>query len=233
MNYEFLRKKAIGFSLVLILLVYPLAGCNTDQKQHSSVTQQRFSDIDRWIKIFEDPERDEWQKPGEIVKTMNLRKGDVVADIGAGTGYFTRLFAIAVAPEGKALGLDIESSMVTYMEEDAKKLNLRNYEAKLVGTDDPDLEPNSVDVIFLCNTYHHIKNRVNYFKRVSKSLKTNGGLVVVDFYNKKMPVGPPPDHTLPEKTVLEELKEAGYRLTKNHDILSYQYFLEFELSLLQ
>ncbi len=229
MRLRFLKKTAVGFLFISILLVYHLLSSANPQKQHTPATQQRFENIEQWIKIFEDPERDAWQKPDEVVKILNLNSGDVIADIGAGTGYFTRRFAVSVGSTGKALGLDVEPSMVQYMEEDAKKLNLNNYDAKLVKPDDPGLKLNSVDTIFLCNTYHHIKNRVDYFKKVSKSLKAKGRWVIVDFYNKEMPVGPPTDHTLPKKTVLQELKQAGYRLMKSHDILPYQYFLEFQL----
>ncbi|HDZ84842.1 MAG TPA: class I SAM-dependent methyltransferase, partial [Nitrospirae bacterium] len=187
---------------------------------------QRFKDIDKWVKAFEDPERAKWQKPAEVIKAMDLKNGDVVADIGAGTGYFTRLFAMAVAPEGKAIGLDIEESMVKYMKEDAKKLGLNNYEAKVVPTDNAGLAPNSVDVVFLCDTYHHVADRVNYFKAVAKGLKKDGRVVIVDFY-KDSKVGPPRAHKLAKAITLAEMKEAGYRLVKTHDILEHQYFLEF------
>ena len=178
----------------------------------------------------EDPERDKWQKPEEVVKSLNLKPGDVVADIGAGTGYFTRYFAIAVNPGGKALGLDINPSLVQSMNQDASKLELNNYEAFLIKPDNPELEPGSVDVVFLCNANHHIENRVDYFKRLSTSLKKNGRVVIVDFYNKPLPIGPQAvDHKLSKEVVLEEFREAGYNLTQDKDFLPYQYYLEFEL----
>jgi ubiquinone/menaquinone biosynthesis C-methylase UbiE len=152
----------------------------------------------------------------------------VVADIGAGTGYFTRLFAMAVTPGGEALGLDIEESMVEYMKEDAIKLGLKNYHAKVVPTDDAELDPTSVDVVFLCNTYHHISNRVAYFKAVSKGLRKDGRVVIIDFY-KDADFGPPRDHKLARAVVLREMKEAGYRLVKTHNLLEHQYFLEFKI----
>jgi len=200
----------------------------TESVKHTPASQQRFNDIEVWVKRFEDPERDKWQKPAEVVKMMDLKPGDIVADIGAGTGYITRHIAVAVGPEGNALGLDIEQSMVDYMNEDAKKLGLKNYTAKVVSTDDPALEPDSVDVIFLCNTYHHIENRSAYFKNISKSLKHGGRVITVDFY-KDTDFGPPRDHKLAKDVVLKEMAQAGYRLDKDLQFLEHQYYLEFVL----
>jgi arsenite methyltransferase len=174
--------------------------------------------------------RDSWQKPDEVVKSLNLEPGDVIADIGAGRGYFTRLFAEAVHPGGQALGLEVTSYNVEAMKRDAESLGLDTYQALMVEMDDPGLEPGSVDVVFLCNAYHHLNNRVNYFKKVASGLKKEGRVVIVDFYNRRMDVGPPPNHTLAKKAVLEEMKEAGYRLLSDRDFLEYQYYLEFELN---
>ncbi len=230
MKQTFLKNSAIGTILVFVLLVFPVINCFSQQVKEIPPSQQRFDDIEFWVKAFEDPERDKWQKPDEVVKNLHLNLGDVVADIGAGTGYFTRRLAVAVGSSGKALGLDIEPAMIKYMEEDAKKLNLKNYIARLVKPDDPELEPHSVDVVFICDTYHHIENRVDYLKRLSKSLKKNGRVIIVDFYKKPLPVGPPSiNHKLSETTVLEEFQQAGYRLKRSLDLIPYQYFLEFEL----
>ncbi len=229
MRLSFLKKAPTCFIFILILMLCLITACKHDHKrQQTSTTQQRFSDIEKWVNIFEDPERDEWQKPVEVVKAMDLKPGDVVADIGAGTGYFTRHFAVAVSPDGKALGLDIEQSMVKYMREDAQKLHLNNYEAKVIKTDDPELAAHSVDVIFLCNTYHHIENRVEYFRNVSKSLKPNGRIIIVDFY-KNSDFGPPRDHKMAKTVVINEMGGAGYELLNDQTVLPEQYYLEFSL----
>ncbi len=220
-------KKIYLSIIILVLLAFQVSACSGQQKKSKPALQQRFDDIEFWIKMFEDPERDKWQKPKEVVDAMNLKSGDVVADIGAGTGYFARHIAVAVGPKGMAIGLDIETSMVKYMEEDARKLELGNYKARVVRTDDPELEDGSVDVVFLCNTYHHIENRVEYFRKVSNGLKPDGRVVVVDFY-RDTDFGPPREHKLAKEVVLEEMKKAGYRPVKTHGFLPQQYFLEFK-----
>ena len=228
--YNMSRIKLLHFSILVVLFLSFLQGCANAQKQHVPASQQRFEDIEYWVRVFDDPKRDEWQKPEEVIKAMRLKQGDVVADLGAGTGYFTRRFAVAVSPEGNALGLEVEPNMVKYMKQDAEKLKLKNYISKLVKYDDPLLEPGSVDVVFICDTYHHLEDRVAYLKKMSKGLKDRGRVVVVDFHKKDLPVGPPDlEHKLAEETVIKEFREAGYRLIKKHDILPYQYFLEFGL----
>lgn len=216
--------------LILISAVFqpPATIAVATSTEHSSASQQRFQDINYWVRVFEDPARNAWQKPDEVVKAMNLKQGDVVADIGAGTGYFTRRFAVAVAPGGRVLGLDIERSMVEYMRQDAKNLGLHHYEARVVKADNPELPDRSVDVIFLCNTYHHIENRVVYFINAAKSLSPGGRVVIVDFYENS-DFGPPREHKLAKDVALKEMKEAGFVLKRDLTILPQQYFLEYTL----
>ncbi len=238
MKHIYFKNLSILLSLILIIMASLLTNCSNHQKQralkqdsaekHTPASQQRFSDINKWLKLFEGDKRDEYQKPEAVVNTMNLKPGNVVADIGAGTGYFTRRFAVAVGPNGTALGLDIEESMVNHMNEEAKKMGLNNYNARIVKTDNPELAPNSIDVIFLCNTYHHIENRVDYFKNVSKSLKSDGRIIIVDFY-KNTDFGPPRDHKLAKEIVQKEMELAGYSLVQDLKILQEQYYLEFGL----
>ncbi len=193
-------------------------------------TAQNLDNADVWVKAIEFPDRDEWQKPDEVVMSLNLKPGDVIADIGAGDGYFTKRFAKAVSPGGQALGLEVSSSKVEYLSKDAERSGLNSYKALQIDSDDPGLKPGSVDVVFMCNTFHHLANRVEYLKRLSKSLKKNGRIVIIDFYKKPMPVGPSSlDHKLAREVVLEEFQEAGYKLQDDKDFLPYQYYFEFGL----
>ena len=173
---------------------------------------------------IEPNERDRRQKPDEVVKAMSLKPGDVVVDLGAGEGYFTRRFALAVGAEGRAIGAEVDDSAIRKMQDDARRLQLSNYETKKVSADDASLPQQSADVIFLCDTYHHIENRVAYFARLKQALKSGGRLIVVDMekaYHRSA-------HSIEKEVVLEELKQAGYQLKKEFDmLLPRQFFLEF------
>ncbi len=136
-------RKILGVALVITFSLAPALGRAAQMTHPVEGSHHGFSesDVSVWGKMLDGPERDQWQKPDEVIKHLNLKAGDVIADIGAGTGYFTRRFAVAVGPQGRALDLDIEPSMVEHMKQDARKLNLTNYETRLVKPDDPGLEP--------------------------------------------------------------------------------------------
>jgi predicted methyltransferase len=173
----------------------------------------------------DDSDRDQWQKPDEVIQAMNLKPGQVIVDIGAGNGYFTRRFATTVHPGGKAIGIEVDAAAVRALNADARRVNLPTYEARLVPTDDPMLAPNSVDVIFLCDAYHHIDDRVNYFARVKAALRPGGKLVVVDYVKAK----DNDEHAVVREAVIDELKRAGYELTQEFKLLlPRQYFFEFK-----
>jgi arsenite methyltransferase len=202
-----------------------------DQSPHGTAHEHHFNDIEKSVKMFEGPERNTWQKPDEVMKRLQLRTGDVVVDIGAGTGYFTRRFATAVGPQGKAVGLDIEPTMVTYINNDAQKRELANLSARQVPPNDPQLAPQSVDVVFICDTYHHMQERVAYARLLAQALKPGGRVVIVDFQKRPLPLGPPMEWKLAPEAVTEEFRQAGFQLARSMEFLPYQYFLEFTVSL--
>jgi arsenite methyltransferase len=169
--------------------------------------------------------RDKEQKPDEVLKLMNVKSGQVIVDIGAGSGYFTRRFASAVGPTGKAIGVEISASLVRALNADARRLNLTNYEARLVEPADPLLAARSVDVIFLCDAYHHINERVTYFAKIRPSLKPGGRLVIIDYARTKENS----EHSIVKDEVVDELRRAGFRLAREFHLLSpKQHFFEFE-----
>jgi ubiquinone/menaquinone biosynthesis C-methylase UbiE len=176
---------------------------------------------EEYAKVLENPSRDKWQKPHEVVMALSLKPMETVADIGAGTGYFARRFANHAA---KVYAVDIDEKLLAIARTNAPP----NVETVHAAADDARLPPQSVDTIFFCDVLHHIENRPAYFANLGKALKPGGRIVVIDFYKKPLPVGPPPSMKLSEAEVTAELRKAGFKLGKQLDILPYQYFLFFE-----
>ncbi len=223
-----LHARAIGAACMLLCLLIPASCRHAGHSQSGDSAHHRFEDADAWAQRFERPERDTWQKPDQVLSLMGLPEDAVVADIGAATGYFPVRFARA-CPKGKVFGVDIEADMVRFLNERAAKEGLTNLTSIQCTADDPNI-PEPVDVIFICNTYHHIENRVAYFERCKRVLKPGGRVVIVDFFKKELPIGPAPAHKLVSGAVIRELTRAGYRLTLRDVSLPYQYVLIFELA---
>ena len=176
---------------------------------------------DEYAKVLEDPSRDEWQKPHDVVMALDLKPTDVIADIGSGTGYFARRFANHAE---KVYAVDIDKNLLTILKQNAPT----NVTTVLADPDDPKLPEDSLDVIFFCDVLHHIENRATYYSKVSKGLRKGGRIVVIDFYKKELPVGPPPSMKLSDEEVVSEFRQAGFILAKRLNILPYQYYLFFE-----
>ncbi len=212
-------------SIISMVFLVPAILPGADEfKRHGGL--HSFKETDKHVARFEAPDRVEWQKPDEVLLALDIREGDHVADIGAGSGFFTRRFAKAVGPGGSATGFDVEPGMVRYMKNDAQKRDLKNYHADLISAASPALGKDRFDIIFMCNTYHHITGRPGYLRKIYPSLKQGGRIVIVD-YRKNSKFGPPAHYKLEEKTVIREFGAAGYRLSRKHDFLPNQYMLEF------
>jgi SAM-dependent methyltransferase len=191
----------------------------TDQGYHHS-----FGQAGVWAKKFDDPSRDAWQKPEQILDALNLGPTARVADLGAGTGYFSVRIAKRL-PEGKVFAIDIEPEMLRYLSERARREHLSTVIPVVANEETPNI-PEPVDLILVVDTYHHIDDRIAYFNRLRKSLNPGGRLAIVDF-KMESPEGPPPEHRVSAEKVTEELKAAGYSLVAAQSFLPRQYFLVF------
>ena len=215
-------------SWILVPAVLFLAGVPVFAQEHSHADHS-FVDVERYAARFESPERAAWQKPDEVVAALGVKPGMTVADIGAGTGYFARRFARAVEPTGTVFAVDLEPSMLVYLRNRAEKDGQINLIPVLASNDDPRLPDGSADLIFICDTWHHIHERVNYASRLQSDLTAGGRVVIVDFLPGELPVGPPPEAKLSAEQVQAEFSQAGYGLVAALDTLPYQYVLVFEL----
>jgi SAM-dependent methyltransferase len=185
---------------------------------------RRFNDAEKWAKEFDNPERDAWQKPEEVLDALHLQPASLVADIGAGTGYFSARIAKRV-PAGKVFAADIEPDMVRYLGLRAEREHLPNLTPVRARADAANL-PEPVDLVLVVDTYHHIDDRTRYFAALKSSLRPHGRLVIIDF-RPESPTGPPAQHRIPPERVTQELGAAGYVLTDKFDFLPRQYGLIF------
>ena len=183
-----------------------------------------FSHAEHWAKVFDDPARDVWQKPDQVISSLKLQHTDKIADIGAGTGYFSVRLA-KVVPEGDVYAADTETDMVKYLHQLAKGKALANLIPINAKPNDPKL-PQKVNLVLIVDTFHHIDSRVEYLKHLKRYLLPESRLIVIDF-NQSSKIGPPPHHRLPKENVIQELNLAGYSLVEDLDFLPNQYFLIF------
>lgn len=196
---------------------------------HDDATvHHRFDDAEKWAKVFDDPERDAWQKPQDVVAAMRIESGMAVSDIGAGTGYFNPHLSRAVGPDGQVIAIDIEQSLVDHMAERAKTEGTSNVVPRLGQPDDPGLKPAEVDRVLLVDTYHHISDRLAYFGALRQTLRPDGQLIVVDFKPGELPVGPGPDHKIAPDQVEDELKRCGWTTSRDDETLPYQWIVVAE-----
>ena len=205
-----------------LLMLAIATGRVAAQSPHSH--EHSFGDAGKWAKVFDDPKRDAWQKPHEVIQALALKPDAVVADIGSGTGYFALRFAHMV-PKGRVYGVDTEPDMVKYLAERANREGMANVIAIAGSAGDPRL-PERADLVILVDVFHHIEDREGYFSRLRASLNSNGRVAIIDF-RMDSPDGPPKAARIAPEQVKAELKRAGYALDREHGFLPNQYFLVF------
>jgi cyclopropane fatty-acyl-phospholipid synthase-like methyltransferase len=217
-----LRLFALVFGVAMLAVTaaaqQPASQGKPDHMQH------RFDDPERYAKSFDDPARDKWQMPVRVLEALRLSPAASVADIGAGTGYFTVRLARAV-PNGTVHAVDIEASMLDHIRKRATAEGLKNVRTVHATGTDPNL-PTPVDLVLVVDTYHHIANRAAYFRELTKSLTSDGRVAIIDF-RKDAPEGPPVEFRFDAEQISGEMKDAGYRLDARHEFLPRQHFLIF------
>lgn len=170
-----------------------------------------FADPAERAKKWNDPERDMWQHPEDIVAALDLKPGATVADIGSGTGYMVAHLSKAVGSDGTVIAIDAEAAMVAYLTKRDAELGPARIMPRKVGPDDPELQPTSVEAVLTLDTWHHVKGREAYARKVYDGLKPGGRFVVVD-YEPDAEVGPPKEMRLAAAQVKKQLEAAGFRV---------------------
>lgn len=209
-------KRLHRISFALLLGALALGGAVTAQQQRSA---------EEYIKLLESERRIEGLQVQRVVEALNVKPGQRLCDLGAGSGLFTRPLAQAVGPQGVVYAVDIDPALLKHVEKTAQEQKLANIKTVLAGADDPKL-PEPVDLIAIIDTLHHIPNQPTYLKNLRRYLRPNGRIAVIDF-SKTWPAG----H---EKMIykLEDLngwmQAAGLKLVTQHYFLDNDFFVIYQ-----
>jgi arsenite methyltransferase len=223
---RFLFRVSVLFSLGLTLLPADAGAQDAVKRDHQEM-HRLHRDPAAYIGALEDPKRDSYQKPHEVLSALKLRPGEVIADIGAGSGYFTFRLAHHVGAKGKVYAVDVSPDMIRHVNRRARDLKAANVVSLLADPGDPLLPERSVDRFFVCDVWHHVENPTKYLAAMKKALKPGGEIVMIDFHKKELPFGPPLQMKIAREDLIGQMEANGFRLAKEHTFLPYQYFLVF------
>lgn len=176
--------------------------------------------------VYDGFDRDEWQKPDEVIALLGVDEGAQVADVGAGGGYFTFKLASVVGDTGRVYAVDVDDDMVAYLKKRAEADGVVNIEVIHGEFHDPLLPDGRIDLVLTSNTYHHIEQRSDYFARLLADLAPGGRVAILELNDHgwfPRTFG----HTTPKQTIVDEMTAAGYRLVDDFDIVERQNFLVF------
>jgi precorrin-6B methylase 2 len=174
------------------------------------------------------PERERDEQPAKLMKALDLKPGDVVADVGAGSGYFTFRLAEAVGPKGKVLAVDIQPEMLDIIRRKMKARGVSNVEPVLGAEADPKLPAGGVDLILLVDVYHEFSFPYEMTVEMVKALKPGGRLVFVEYRLEDPKVPIKLLHRMSQRQVLKEMAEQPLRHVRTDDVLPLQHIIIFE-----
>lgn len=217
------------FATIIAVLAFLAAPVSAQDAVHrdSHPMHRLHDDPKAYIGALEDPKRDAYQKPHEVVHALGLKPGEAIADIGAGSGYFTFHLARHVGEKGKVYAVDVSLDMIRHINRRIREIKTNNVVSILADPDDPLLPERSINRFFICDVWHHVDNQVKYLSVMKKMLKPGGEIVMIDFHKKEMPLGPPLQMKISREDLIKQMETNGFRLAKEHSFLPYQYFLVF------
>jgi ubiquinone/menaquinone biosynthesis C-methylase UbiE len=176
---------------------------------------------------LEGPDRDQWQSPDKIMDALGVGEGVVVADLGAGSGWFTIWLAGRVGPNGVVYAEDIQRQMIDSITRRVERLGLKNVKTVLGTTTDPRL-PGPVDAVLIVDSYHEMEQPVALLKNVARSLKPGGRIGIVNFTKDGGGPGPEIEDRVDPERVIADARAAGLALQSRPTFLKYEYMLVFE-----
>ena len=198
-----------------------LLGLSCSHHHHHS-----FDDVEKWEKVFEAESRKKWQKPVEVLKVLNFKENEVVANIGSATGYFSVRIA-REARKGRVWASDISAPLVRFLNARARQERLSNLFSILAQPSDP-MIPEPVDTLMIVNTLHHLPQTQEYLAGLASLLKKRGRIVIIDFKKGNLPFGPPDSVKLSRDEIIKKFKEVGLGQYESFDFLPYQNLIVFK-----
>lgn len=217
---------------ILVLVSLPLSASAQEQSVRPGINKSfENPNVAEFVGRFERDGRDAYDHRDAVVKALRLKPGMKVADVGAGTGLFTRLFAPLVGPEGTVYAVDIAEKFVRHVEQTAREAGLRNVVGVTCDATSVKLPDASVDLVFVCDTYHHFEYPEKTLASIRRALRPGGSLVVIDFHRIE---GKSSEFVLShvragQEVFVKEILAAGFRQAEEHkDLLEESYFVRFE-----
>jgi predicted methyltransferase len=210
------------------LLAVLLVGSCKPEGRTTEPGEKHYDDKEAALASFEEPDRDKWAMPARVVEILRIQPGMDIADIGAGSGYFTRRLATA-APNGTTYAIDVDADFKSHIESRREQWHTPNIVTRLAVYEHPLLPVGSVDLVFISNTYSFLQDREGYFTAVHKALRAGGRLAVIDWrVEAECPRAlgcPKPNERVDKSVAIEELEHVGFTVLEDHDFLQYQYFM--------
>jgi arsenite methyltransferase len=212
--------RTVPIVAALLMLTVPAAG--QQRSQHGKLFPPEN------LNQLEGPDRDVWQRPAQIMDALGIAEGSVVADLGAGSGWFTIRLADRVKPNGKVYAEDVQPQMIEAIKRRVQRENLQRYvETKLGNQEDPQLPLDSLDAVLIVGTYYEMDRPVALLRSVARALKQDGKIAIIDFTMAGGGPGPPMEERVDPERVIREANAAGLRLIARPNLLRYQYVLVF------
>jgi ubiquinone/menaquinone biosynthesis C-methylase UbiE len=162
------------------------------------------------------------------MEALGIKAGEVIADIGAGSGYFTIRVAQHVGPQGRVYAVDINKDMMAHLEKRMRDLKVTNVTQILARPNDP-LLPEPVDRFLIVDVWHHIEDQPGYLAVMKKHLEPGGQVIMIDFHKRDLPVGPPTSMKIAREDLIKQMQANGFEVAAEHTFLPYQYFLVFKV----
>ncbi|HZZ83500.1 MAG TPA: class I SAM-dependent methyltransferase [Anaeromyxobacteraceae bacterium] len=180
-------------------------------------------DLAAYVAKQEDPSRDGWQKPDQVIGALGVSPGQVVCDVGAGPGYFTLRLARAVGAGGAVHAMEVEPEILGILRQRLAAAGAANVHPHLVPGDAPPLPPEPCDLILVADVFHHFSDGPATLRALASRLRPGGRIANLDFHQGELPVGPGPDHKVSREQFLAAAREAGLEVVEEHRFLPYQY----------